>query len=772
MQREGFVPPAMSRRGRPRNVSLKSMKGLGPRIHSNIRTATKQQIITRHNFYMYEFRTKYCQEFPLFICKQAKPYTCVRAHYENNIRRRPRLVNGKFNFTDKLCSYASLTDCPQGMNCPFSHRVQKEHIYHPSLYKTQLCESPLTPDGTCAEFGLHCAKAHGEKDLREPQYEPEDPRLASLAAKTRQASKSPSEMGGLRDGKATDGALPVEREFDEDTKELKVHSDYIYKFRVRECPKHLSGRCPNDGHLCFDSHNPEAVRRIPQLIRGKFNYLPIRCQYMLKGKTCHHAQNCRFAHSKEEVIYHPSKYKTQLCPHRLKRTVGSNGKEAWVCGGYGIHCAKAHGKDDLRLPVFENCSKEKTKPPRGFSPETSQFRPSARVHYGHGRPYDTSGKMGQQHPQHQHHRYVMYRGMDRRADVQSRMRSAAGPRRMGGPQMPHQSMDHRVNPQGMPQTMQQRYYIGGGHYDSGPRPQFDHSSQAQQSYSNGMASGDINPHSGGGMGNSTRNPSQRQYNVGIHALPPPVTRNSSWGVSNESLEALTSTSVSTSTSPAVSISPARHSQGSQSRGPQGRGGEAFSSWPARRRSGSAPTAPIGRPSRPTTSAADAKNQARTAQPLAQPQPRAQQQPSTPWGSSGMGAAPGTQQPQQQQSDQPVRRAMRRRSSFPMPFVNKPKIPFGMTSRLARIQLEMQSAADMPLNGNGGLTMAMPDTGGGGLTMAVPDKGGDGLTMAVPAPAQQLGQTPQQQGKLKGAGGKAGGSGESQLEAYLPSFLVG
>lgn len=97
----------------------------------------------------------------------------------------------------------------------------------------------------------------------------------------------------------------------------------------------------------------------------------------------------------------------------------------------------------------------------------------------------------------------------------------------------------------------------------------------------------------------------------------------------------------------------------------------------------------------------------------------------------------------------------------------------MTSRLARIQLEMQSAADMPLNGNGGLTMAMPDTGGGGLTMAVPDKGGDGLTMAVPAPAQQLGQTPQQQqGKLKGAGGKPGGSGESQLEAYLPSFLVG
>mmetsp|Transcript_7801 Transcript_7801/g.11077 ORF Transcript_7801/g.11077 Transcript_7801/m.11077 type:complete len:639 (+) Transcript_7801:160-2076(+) len=398
----------LQRKTRSRSGSVKLGKSSGPRIVTNIRAATKQQIITRHNFYMYEFRTKYCQDFPLFMCKQAKPYTCVKAHYENNIRRRPRLVNGKFNFTDKLCTFASITDCPQSMNCTFSHRVQKEHIYHPSLYKTQLCESPLTEDGICAEFGVHCAKAHGVKDLRQPQYEPDDPR----ALVQRSGSSSPgcnSDTSG--DSKAGEHGFQVSRTFDENTKELKIHADYMYKFRVEQCLSHALGRCQYDGNSCFHSHGEESSRRIPELINGKFNYLPIRCQYMLKGKTCHHARNCRFAHSKEEVIYHPSKYKTQLCPHRLKKVqviqqpggvpnqadssmggIEGKTKEMWVCAGYGIHCAKAHGKDDLRLPVFENCSKEmpmKPQPPPHYrsvahpNAQDSIFKPTGLSHRRH-----------------------------------------------------------------------------------------------------------------------------------------------------------------------------------------------------------------------------------------------------------------------------------------------------------------------------------------------------------------------------------------------------
>lgn len=95
----------------------------------------------------------------------------------------------RFAYSANLCSYPSLLDCPDGtscsiwqlpsfdtdmcvtgISCRFSHRVQKEHIYHPSVYKTQLCESTLTPNGECIEYGRHCSKAHGEADLRQPVY--------------------------------------------------------------------------------------------------------------------------------------------------------------------------------------------------------------------------------------------------------------------------------------------------------------------------------------------------------------------------------------------------------------------------------------------------------------------------------------------------------------------------------------------------------------------------------------------------------------------------
>ena len=49
--------------------------------------------------------------------------------------------------------------------------MQKEHIYHPSVYKTQFCESTLTANGDCTGFGKHCSKAHGEVDLRQPLYD-------------------------------------------------------------------------------------------------------------------------------------------------------------------------------------------------------------------------------------------------------------------------------------------------------------------------------------------------------------------------------------------------------------------------------------------------------------------------------------------------------------------------------------------------------------------------------------------------------------------------
>jgi len=38
-------------------------------------------------------------------------------------------------------------------------------IYHPLLYKTKMCESYLK-DGICHKYGLYCAKAHQQTEIR------------------------------------------------------------------------------------------------------------------------------------------------------------------------------------------------------------------------------------------------------------------------------------------------------------------------------------------------------------------------------------------------------------------------------------------------------------------------------------------------------------------------------------------------------------------------------------------------------------------------------
>ena len=110
--------------------------------------------------------------------------------------------------------------------------------------------------------------------------------------------------------------------------------------------------CPHNASTCFLSHSRLPRRRRPTLLNGRFNYLPTRCRYLPSSSSsddadtlCPQGVHCRFAHCTEEVIYHPSKYKTQLCPHRLD--------DEGRCSGYGMHCAKAHGQPDLRVGVYE-----------------------------------------------------------------------------------------------------------------------------------------------------------------------------------------------------------------------------------------------------------------------------------------------------------------------------------------------------------------------------------------------------------------------------------
>jgi len=74
---------------------------------------SKEDIQKRHNFYMFEFRTKMCPSFAMYKCDESKPYTCKQAHYDNHLRRKPVLVgimfdpvqsiNGRFRVSMSMC---------------------------------------------------------------------------------------------------------------------------------------------------------------------------------------------------------------------------------------------------------------------------------------------------------------------------------------------------------------------------------------------------------------------------------------------------------------------------------------------------------------------------------------------------------------------------------------------------------------------------------------------------------------------------------------------
>ena len=115
------------------------------------------------------------------------------------------------------------------------------------------------------------------------------------------------------------------------------------KFRTRFCERFLQyGEC-NFGGKCQYSHNMTWRRRSPQ----KYLYEPRLCDNIItyvsdSGKkqtmiNCHNGKNCKFAHSREEVLFHPALYKTVMC-------------EDPACTRY--YCPFAHSVDEL-VPTNE-----------------------------------------------------------------------------------------------------------------------------------------------------------------------------------------------------------------------------------------------------------------------------------------------------------------------------------------------------------------------------------------------------------------------------------
>jgi len=122
--------------------------------------------------------------------------------------------------------------------------------------------------------------------------------------------------------------------------QIQVRDDLImYKFRTKLCNR--KRRCKNPSN-CFDAHSSSMKRRVPRQVKsngGLFNYIPEPCQEWEMSKKCRLGINCPRSHGWLEIIFHPLLYKTKLCKSLRKQG---------VCSEYGIYCAKAHTRAEIR----------------------------------------------------------------------------------------------------------------------------------------------------------------------------------------------------------------------------------------------------------------------------------------------------------------------------------------------------------------------------------------------------------------------------------------
>lgn len=123
--------------------------------------------------------------------------------------------------------------------------------------------------------------------------------------------------------------------------ETPDHVDTILEFHVFPCGDFQRGFCAKHGargkaHQCRNYHfESQRRRRAIDPITGQLTYWDTPCPSWSLEMGCSLAgDSCPLAHGREEVSFHPAKYKTRAC----------NGTD---CRGEGA-CCFAHSNDELR----------------------------------------------------------------------------------------------------------------------------------------------------------------------------------------------------------------------------------------------------------------------------------------------------------------------------------------------------------------------------------------------------------------------------------------
>lgn len=127
---------------------------------------------------------------------------------------------------------------------------------------------------------------------------------------------------------------------------------YLNEFRTQQCRLFLEQQCQfHRPYTCFHWHFPNQKRRRPfKRPDGTFNYNPdVYCdKYDEATGSCNDGDHCPYAHRNAgdtERRYHPRYFKTGNCIYETT--------ESGSCVKNGLHCAFAHGPDDIRLPVYD-----------------------------------------------------------------------------------------------------------------------------------------------------------------------------------------------------------------------------------------------------------------------------------------------------------------------------------------------------------------------------------------------------------------------------------
>lgn len=109
---------------------------------------------------------------------------------------------------------------------------------------------------------------------------------------------------------------------------------FVRYCHTKKCVDFQAGHCQLHKPMqCFSFHFEGQRRRPPIGFHGQIRYWDTPCEWIAHSAMCPRGEQCHLAHSKDEISYHPAKYKTRLC----------NGKDCRKA-----ICCFAHAEHELR----------------------------------------------------------------------------------------------------------------------------------------------------------------------------------------------------------------------------------------------------------------------------------------------------------------------------------------------------------------------------------------------------------------------------------------